>query len=238
MEIIIETFQISCIVSNKTSKTHQKQKKNTPYELEEEQKKTTAEKKHIKESNWNHYYVNQNLWTQLVKFVCNSDDDDVMGTWQEIEQRKWNFMRQKCLNSNWRERERENEKIVCKNQINSIRDRVFNGSIHLGAKKSLRFCLAIECCRPSHTHPQTPQFRLWDKQKSPTEKNKCQVTDYLGTLREVCTRLVSRRRKVKLKVNVIWCLSISRSFLYLSAFIHHKKISHKTPILWFKMNLR
>ena len=65
MEIIMKTFQISCIVSMKTSTTNQTTSTKKSYELEEDDGK-----KHYQESNRNHYYVNQNLWTQLVKFCC------------------------------------------------------------------------------------------------------------------------------------------------------------------------
>lgn len=176
MEIIIETFQISCIVSAKFWR--KPETKNQLYELDEQQKN-----KKTFESNRNHYYVNQNLWTQLMKFVCNSsNDDDTQCHWWGHDRRLNSVNEISCGKSVWIWLEKKS----VKNQINSIRNSfsmgAFTWALEKKKKKLLRFCLAIKC--PSHSTIRLHHLILWDKQKRPTKINKCQLTDYLGILLE------------------------------------------------------
>lgn len=139
-----------------------------------------------------------------------------------------------------------------KNQINSIRDSfsmgAFTWALEKKKKKFVEVLSGNQMSCPFQPFDFTTSYFETNKGDRPRKTNvNWQITSaHCLSFYTVCTG-----DKVKLKVNVIWCLSISRSLvsrylfvvivffiLAFGFFYSPKKISHNTLILWFKMNLR
>lgn len=209
------------------------------------------------------------MWTQLAKFCC-------LQQWQRLRRRRRHhhdtqWLSERDMTADWtaqmkfhaakvsefdwrREKKCGRKKKKTASQVKSIRLERFSfqweHSLERRADKSLRFCLAIKCTRQP---PPSPfQTRRDDKQKKlPARKTN---VNWQITSAHCVWRLLYTGDKVKLKVNVIWCLSISAKFhsrslgrffpffLYLWAFYFFSRNGMESAtthlVLWFRMNLR